>query len=442
MIKQIAFFIVAIVCLGIVKIHAQEEALPIKLENASFEGLPMAGTDALRGWIDCGFVGESAPDIHPIPSGGHFMVTKAAYEGKTYLGMVVRDNDTWEAISQFLRQPLKGGKCYRFRVHIARSPMYSSLSRKTNDVANYTTPATLRVWGGDKPCGKVQLLHATKAIINTRWIEYEMEFRPKQDMRYVVFEAFYRTPVLFPYNGNILIDNATDIVPVPCDETVEEEILVEEEIEGYEDLVVINMPDELASTSTTTAPKAIPVPSTPVSPARTTPNSKAIAQAAVEEKATPPQQQSDEPASQKIPPKPVTNESGLASLDVNSLRTGSIIRVKKLYFEADKTDVREESDVILEEMYDFLNKNSRVIVEIGGHTNGTPPHSYCDTLSTSRAKNVAEYLTDKGIAEERVQYKGYGKRKPVASNRTAEGRRRNQRVEMKVLGFMGEKGNG
>lgn len=402
-----------------------QDATPIKLVNPSFEGLAQIGTEAPRGprgWVDCGFRGETAPDIHPVP-GSPFQVTKPPYDGSTYLGMVVRDNDTWEAISQYLRQPLKADQCYRFRIHIAKSPMYVSISKKTGEGANYTTPTTLRVWGGDKPCGKIQLLHTTKAIINTRWIEYEMEFRPKRDYQYIVFEAFYRTPVLFPYNGNVIVDNATDIVPIPCDESEVPDVFADEEVEGGEDLIAINEP----------IPTPTPTPQTPKTPevktTTPTPNPR------VEEKPEP--EPSPRPKVQPEPKETETNESGLATLDTRSLREGSIIRVKKLYFAADKSNVRSDSRGVLDEIYRFLKKNERVIVEIGGHTNGTPAHVYCDSLSTMRAQTVASYLVEKGIPEERVKYKGYGKRKPIASNRTAEGRRRNQRVEIKVLGFKG-----
>ena len=70
---------------------------------------------------------------------------------------------------------------------------------------------------------------------------------------------------------------------------------------------------------------------------------------------------------------------------------------------------------------------------VGGHTNGIPPHDYCDKLSTARAEAVAKYLIQKGIEDERIQFKGYGKRKPIASNNSEEGRKRNQRVEIKII---------
>ena len=74
-----------------------------------------------------------------------------------------------------------------------------------------------------------------------------------------------------------------------------------------------------------------------------------------------------------------------------------------------------------------------MVIEIGGHTNGRPTHEFCDSLSEARAKSVAQFLYNKNIPYNQVEYKGYGKRQPVASDRYAEGRQRNQRVEIKIL---------
>lgn len=76
-------------------------------------------------------------------------------------------------------------------------------------------------------------------------------------------------------------------------------------------------------------------------------------------------------------------------------------------------------------------------MEIGGHTNGNCDHPYCDRLSQDRAKTVANYLIQKGISIDRVRFKGYGKRKPVASNATLQGRKKNQRVEITILEMKG-----
>ncbi|MGB4899616.1 MAG: OmpA family protein, partial [Saprospiraceae bacterium] len=87
----------------------------------------------------------------------------------------------------------------------------------------------------------------------------------------------------------------------------------------------------------------------------------------------------------------------------------------------------------LDDIFDYLMLNQTLVVEIGGHTNGLPKDDFCDSLSLLRAKAVAEYLTVKGIPKERMTYVGYGRRKPVDTNATREGRAKNQRVELKIL---------
>lgn len=122
----------------------------------------------------------------------------------------------------------------------------------------------------------------------------------------------------------------------------------------------------------------------------------------------------------------------LKSLDIATIAVGQTIRVEKLYFDADSSTIQAASNAVLSEIYDFLSTNENVVIEIGGHTNSLPEDEYCDKLSTSRAKNVAEYLYKRGIPESQISYKGYGKRQPIATNATVDGRRRNQRVEIKI----------
>jgi outer membrane protein OmpA-like peptidoglycan-associated protein len=126
----------------------------------------------------------------------------------------------------------------------------------------------------------------------------------------------------------------------------------------------------------------------------------------------------------------------LPQLDISKIEVGQTLRIEELYFDADSSVVKEESITVMDEIYEFLKSNSSVIIEIGGHTNNKPPHEYCDRLSTARARNVAEYLYDKGIAQDQIIYKGYGKRKPIASNLSKQGQQRNQRVELKILSIL------
>ncbi|MEM6964899.1 MAG: OmpA family protein, partial [Bacteroidota bacterium] len=73
-----------------------------------------------------------------------------------------------------------------------------------------------------------------------------------------------------------------------------------------------------------------------------------------------------------------------------------------------------------------------VKVEIGGHTNRYCDTSYCNKLSTDRAKAVVGYLVRKGISKDRLTFKGYGKTKPITFSSNAQLQKKNQRVEVKI----------
>lgn len=348
-----------------------EEAVPIVLRNPSFEATPVEGGRnsrfSLDGWADCGALGQTPPDIHPMKNGGQFGVTQKPADGQSYLGMVVRQDETWELISQRLESPLLKGKCYEFTISLCRSDKYKSASSTDSTLeVEYTTPAKLRIWGGSGVCSKLELLAESALITSYRWLQYNFLLKPTQNFNYIVLEAYYNPMTPFFYNGNVLVDNASAIIPVPC--KVEE-------------------------------PEAAPEP-------------------VVE---------------QPAPPKPKI----LEELDRNNLKEGQTIRIDQLYFAADSTAVSPESFPVLNELFDFLSTNPEVVVEIGGHTNSVPSHEYCDKLSAARAKAVVDYLEAKGIPASRLQYKGYGKRNPVDTNKTAAGRKKNQRVEIKILSFNG-----
>lgn len=123
----------------------------------------------------------------------------------------------------------------------------------------------------------------------------------------------------------------------------------------------------------------------------------------------------------------------IPELSANNLRSGVTIKLEKIYFQPDSTRMEETSRPTLDELFEFLQENTGIVIEVGGHTNGIPSHEFCDKLSTERAKNVAQYLVEKGLPANRITYKGYGKRNPVANNATPEGRAKNQRVEIKIV---------
>ena len=215
MLMKMRLFNFLFACLGFFPLALNAQAGVIVLENPSFEGIPSEGKIGSKlpdGWYDCGFPGETPPDLHPQPDGGAFQVTMKASDGKTYLGLVTRDNDTWEMVSQRLSQPLLAGNVYSFSLDLCRSLTYISASRSSNQAVNYATPVTLRIWGGKGYCEKDELLATSPLILNHDWKKIAFEFAPMEDYRYLVFEVFFKEKATFPYNGNLLMDNASNIV--------------------------------------------------------------------------------------------------------------------------------------------------------------------------------------------------------------------------------------
>lgn len=84
-----------------------------------------------------------------------------------------------------------------------------------------------------------------------------------------------------------------------------------------------------------------------------------------------------------------------------------------VFFDLGKANLRNESFVELNNLVDFLQKNPTLSIEISGHTDNRGDATANLTLSTERAKAVYQYLCDKGIAQKRLTYKGYGASQPI-----------------------------
>lgn len=128
-------------------------------------------------------------------------------------------------------------------------------------------------------------------------------------------------------------------------------------------------------------------------------------------------------------------ETLIPGLSITNIVLDERIPLSKVKFDADSTTLKEEFYPVMDQLYKFMAYKPGVSIEIGGHTNNLPPDEYCDRISRSRAESTAKYLINqKGIPLFRVFYKGYGKREPIADNNTEEGRAKNQRVEVKIVG--------
>jgi len=369
--------------------------------NNGLEDTPRRGTTMTRsvdGWLDCGatkFPNESPPDIHPD---NFWKVNLAPAQGQSYVGLVVRQNDTYESISQGLDIPLKKGQCYTFSIYLSRSDDYWSgttdlKGNRSSAQVNYTTPAIFRLWGGKIYCGQSQLLAESGPVNSSKWNMYEFEVKPATDINYITYQAFYEIPNWIPYNGHILLDDASNFLEIDCE--------TKEEIHSSDPIAEVK-PDK---------PKK------------------------VEKKSTEdPVQETEVVVVTKKEKKEYKQPKILTELrNPKTLKVGKTIRLRNLYFQADTSKINKTSYGVLNELSEFLIEYPNFKMELGGHTNNVPLKEYCDSLSLERAEQVYKYLVNRGVKPNQLTYKGYGKKYPIASNETTVGRARNQRVEIKIL---------
>ncbi len=116
----------------------------------------------------------------------------------------------------------------------------------------------------------------------------------------------------------------------------------------------------------------------------------------------------------------------------------SLIRLKNIYFDLDKWNIRYDAIPTLESVVQYLQENPKVKIELGAHTDSRSSKAYNLKLSNKRAKSCVEYLTLRGIDKKRVSYKGYGESQLL--NKCSDGvdcpeemHQQNRRVEIKLI---------
>ncbi len=120
-------------------------------------------------------------------------------------------------------------------------------------------------------------------------------------------------------------------------------------------------------------------------------------------------------------------------LYLQPIEVGLTVRLKNIFFDFDKTTLKQESFTELDKVVDFLKRNSSVEIEISGHTDNKGSDDYNINLSQGRSQSVVDYLTSQGIDSQRLSARGYGEGKPIDTNDTDAGRANNRRVEFTVL---------
>lgn len=121
------------------------------------------------------------------------------------------------------------------------------------------------------------------------------------------------------------------------------------------------------------------------------------------------------------------------NIQLQPIATNASMVLRNVFFDKNKFELKPASLAELDKLVQLLNENPTMKVEISGHTDNVGRPIDNITLSNNRAKAVVKYLIDKKIAATRLTAKGYGEMKPVADNKTEEGKAQNRRTEVRVL---------
>ncbi|HBH22228.1 MAG TPA: hypothetical protein DDY13_02275 [Cytophagales bacterium] len=117
------------------------------------------------------------------------------------------------------------------------------------------------------------------------------------------------------------------------------------------------------------------------------------------------------------------------------LEIGQRAQLHNLQFEQSKAALLPESEPELQRLYEIMEKNQSLVIEISGHTDNQGGFDANVELSEQRAEVVKDYLTERGIEKRRITSKGYGPTRPIASNASEETRKLNRRVEIEILDY-------
>lgn len=112
----------------------------------------------------------------------------------------------------------------------------------------------------------------------------------------------------------------------------------------------------------------------------------------------------------------------------------SAVVIETVRFAGASASIDEKSHALLEEVARILEQHPQVTkLRVEGHTDSLGPRAANQRLSQARAEAVVDFLVQRGVAAERLVPVGFGESRPLASNRTAEGRAKNRRVEFHIL---------
>jgi OOP family OmpA-OmpF porin len=156
------------------------------------------------------------------------------------------------------------------------------------------------------------------------------------------------------------------------------------------------------------------------------------------------------PAKEPAPPAPKPEAKPEAKPTVPEVENGQLKLPGPVVFETGKAILKPESDVVLDMVRAYLEAKPQItLLRIEGHTDDQGIAADNQKLSELRSLAVAKWLITKGVACKRLHPVGFGQEKPIADNKTAEGREQNRRTAFvnaelkgKAIGGMPADGGG
>ena len=130
----------------------------------------------------------------------------------------------------------------------------------------------------------------------------------------------------------------------------------------------------------------------------------------------------------------------LAGSGVDVVRQGDNITLNmpgNITFAFDSSNLQSQFHPILNNVADTLNDYNQTVIEVAGHTDSVGDSGYNQNLSVERAQSVANYLSGRGVMQQRMIVTGAGETRPIASNDTEAGRAQNRRVEITIVPVSG-----
>lgn len=120
-------------------------------------------------------------------------------------------------------------------------------------------------------------------------------------------------------------------------------------------------------------------------------------------------------------------------IPLQPIENGAVVVLKNIFFDTKQFALKPESIAELDKVVLLLNENPNLKIQINGHTDNVGAAKDNLLLSNNRARAVVAYLLQKGIAQPRLSFKGFGAAQPVADNNTETGRAQNRRTELSVI---------